>query len=73
MLRIGSTTILPWRAISGPICVWQASRLFELTSIAQEPQIALRQEYRRVSDGSSSARILRSAVRTAVCGGRFRV
>jgi hypothetical protein len=43
-LRIGSTTILPLRAISGPICVSHARRLFEFTCIAHDPQMALRQE-----------------------------
>src|ERR1700693_1012325 len=43
MLRIGSTTSRPCFAISSPIGVWQARRLFELITIAHEPQIALRQ------------------------------
>ena len=43
-LRIGSTTMRPWRATSGPTCVSHASRLFELICIAHEPQIALRHE-----------------------------
>jgi hypothetical protein len=42
--RIGSTTILPWFATSGPTCVSHASRLFELICIAHDPQITLRQE-----------------------------
>ena len=70
MFCIGSITTLPYRSTSGPTGVLHASRLFELITIAQEPQIAERQEYRIVRDGSISSRILRRAVRTGVWGGR---
>ena len=70
--RIGSTTIRPCWATSGPTGVWQASRLLELMSMAQEPQMALRQEYRSASVESSSSRIRRRAERTGVWGASSR-
>ena len=65
MLPIGSTTTgPPFEGCTSVILVLHASMAWPFTRMAQEPQIALRQEHRSASDPSISSRILMSPSRT---------